>query len=115
MLDSLIRACDNLWRKIILLRANGKCEICGASKSQEGGVLWVQACHIISRTYWSTRWDPRNGVGGCQGCHNHKTIMTWLRRMDPKRYNWIIATKRKQVSHRDIDLEKVYASLCAQI
>ena len=111
--DFLVRACDKFWRRLILLRSGGECEICGASKPEKGKVLWIQACHIISRTYWSTRWDVRNGVGGCQDCHNDKTIMDWLKRTDKRRYNWVIRQKQKQVNHRDIDLEKILRDLQA--
>ncbi len=113
MVNRLIRECDKLWRRIILLRSGRKCEICGKTQPVNGEILWIQACHIISRTYWSTRWDPKNGIGACQHCHNHRTIMEWLARTDPKRYEWVIATRQKQVNHRDIDLEKVLAYLRA--
>lgn len=110
-INSLRRACDKLWRRIVLIRAGGECEICGKSKPEPGEILWLQACHIISRRYWSTAWDPRNGVCGCQDCHDDKTIMDWLRRTDKRRYNWVIWQKQKQVPHRDIDLEKILRDL----
>lgn len=111
--EFLIQVCDRLWRRIVLLRAGCKCQICGKCKPEKGEWLWIQACHIISRREWSTRWDPRNGVAGCQDCHNHKTIMEWLKRTDKRRYDWVIEQKQKQVSHRDIDLEKVLRDLQA--
>ncbi len=108
----LVRECDKLWRRIILVRAGCRCEICGAPRpAGRNKIVWVQAAHIISRRFWSTRWDLRNGVAVCQDCHEHKTIMNWLLRTDRKRYNWIIRQKQKQVSHRDIDLEKTLRQL----
>ncbi len=112
-LARLVRECDRWWRRLILLRAGGECEICGISEPRNGEIIWLQACHIISRTYWSTRWHPRNGVCGCQDCHDDKTIMAWLKETDRQRYNWIIQQKRRQVSHRDIDLEKILKDLQA--
>ncbi len=110
----LIRECDKLWRRIILLDADCHCQICGSPTAADAGrIIWVQACHIITRGNWATRWDKRNGVAGCQACHNHKTIMNWLEETDKARYNWIIAQKQIQVSHRDIDLEKILKKLRA--
>ncbi len=110
--DTLIRACDRLWRRIVLLRADGHCEICGDPRpADRNKIIWVQAAHIISRRFWSTRWDKRNGIAVCQDCHEHKTIMDWLRAKDKRHYNWIIRQKQKQVSHRDIDLEKILRKL----
>ncbi len=110
--NALIRACDNLWRRIVLLRAGCKCEICGAPRAeQRDEMIIIDACHIISRNYWSTRWDPRNGVTGCRDCHDHKIIMAWLERTDKRRYNWIMRQKQKQVSHRDIDLNEILTEL----
>lgn len=111
-IDLLVRACDKFWRRIIILRANGKCEICGATgPKKEGDVFWIQACHIITRGFWLTRWDPRNGVGGCLDCHNDKTIMTWLRNTNPRRYNWIMKQKRKSDDRKSMDLEKILIKL----
>ena len=114
MRDRLIRACDRLWRRIVLMRVGCECEICGAprtSRISDGKVIWVQACHIISRTYWSTRWDPKNGVAGCLDCHDHKTIMAWLEETDPERYDWVMEQKQRQVPHRDIDLHQIRENL----
>ncbi len=112
MIDRLIRECDRLWRLQILLRAKGHCQICGAPRPADKG-KWViiAACHIISRRFWSTRWDRRNGLAGCSDCHDEKTIMAWLKDTDRKRYNWVMKQRRMQVSHRDIDLEKILKKL----
>ncbi len=111
--DMLVRQCDKWWRKIILLRARGRCEICGKSRPALGEVLWIQACHIISRKYWATRWDRRNGVAGCLDCHDDRLIMDWLERYHPRRYNWAIAQKRKlgKNNDRDLDLEQMLQNL----
>jgi len=113
MIDMLVRQCDKWWRKIILMRAKGKCVICGISKPKEGKLLWIQACHIISRGHRATRWDLRNGIAGCQDCHDDRLIMDWLQREHPRWYNWVIVQKRKHAtdSNREIDLEKTLRGL----
>lgn len=62
---------DNLYSELIrrraILRRHG-CERCGRWKSD-----WkeLQAHHFCSREHFTTRWDERNGVGLCGGCHRH--------------------------------------------
>ena len=109
--DRLVAECDRLWRRLVLLRAGCSCQICGKARPIVGEMLLIDACHIITRTYWSTRWDPRNGVAGCRSCHDDKIIMTWLKRTDRKRYNWVIRQKQNQIPHRDIDLYEVRKKL----
>ncbi len=117
-IKALIAACDRIWRRLVITAAGGKCEICGLSNGYqevdgEGKIVWVQACHIISRSFWSTRWTLKNGVAGCQDCHDDEIIMAWLKRTDRRRYNWIVRKKREIVPHREIDLEKVLVKLLA--
>ncbi len=109
----LVRQCDKLWRRIVLLRADCTCEICGAPNgtTRTGEIVWVQACHIIGRRDRAMRWDERNGVAGCQDCHKHHIIMDWLRRTDPVRYAWIIQQKQKQVSKNTVSLTQVLQRL----
>lgn len=40
-----------------------RCQKCGRSSH-------LSACHIYSRTYYSTRFDPENAVVLCPGCHD---------------------------------------------
>ncbi len=113
VVDKLVAACDRMWRKIILITAGGRCEMCGKYTPGKGEIIWIQACHIISRRFWSTRWDLRNGVAGCQDCHDHKTIMAWLEENRPEQYVWICEKKRRILAgekHR-IDLQAIYENL----
>ena len=57
---------DNLWSKAI--RAQGYCEYCGRKEPE----VTLHAHHIFSRRHFSTRWDVRNGVCLCTGCHLYK-------------------------------------------
>jgi len=52
---------DDLFR--ILVKADGVCEWCGKSTGQ------LHCHHVIGRTNKRLRWDMRNGVCLCAGCH----------------------------------------------
>lgn len=111
-INLLVRACDRFWRRIIILRANGRCEICGATEAKKkGDVFWIQAAHIITRGFWRTRWHPKNGVGACLDCHDDSIIMAWLERTDKRRYNWVIKQKQKRDDRRDMDMKKICENL----
>lgn len=60
--QKIIKVCDALWSRLVRLRANGRCQACGA----EGG-----AAHhaVIRRSYLATRWHPDNGILLCFSCH----------------------------------------------
>lgn len=51
---------DKAWSKVIL--SKGKCEVCGKTESLNGH-------HIEGRKNMALRWDLRNGVCLCAGCH----------------------------------------------
>ena len=66
--------CDKLWSEIV--RSRGRCERCGGTSN-------LQAAHIESRRFVSTRHDLDNGICLCAGCHhrahNRPTEFTlWL-------------------------------------
>lgn len=53
--------CDRLFS--LLVRARDKvCCKCGTSQH-------LQCAHIFSRGYMNTRWDFRNAIALCSGCH----------------------------------------------
>ena len=66
---NLTKACDTLFSKII--RARGCCEINHVTKCPSGP---LQCCHIFSRSYRAVRFDERNAVAGCAGCHLFFTL-----------------------------------------
>ena len=122
-LDRLVRECDRLWRRAIMVRAGGHCEMCGAPTPADlaaGGLIIIDACHIIGRSDWSVRWDPRNGVAGCRRCHCDLQIIAWLGETDPRRYNWVMTHKKAQAQNMslirrgDVDIEKVREELQRQ-
>lgn len=57
---------DAFWSKSI--RQKGYCELCGKRPPE----VVLHAHHIFSRRHFSTRWDVRNGVCLCTGCHLYK-------------------------------------------
>ncbi len=57
----LIKKLDIAWAKKIKEMA-GACAICGKES-------FLNAHHIFSRRYMSTRWDLDNGITLCRGCH----------------------------------------------
>jgi len=62
---------DDLFSKYIRRRAMqraGGCERCGTAKLS---YKELQAAHFHSRRKHTTRWDERNAVGLCGGCHTH--------------------------------------------
>lgn len=62
----LKKQCDNLWSKCVRLR-DGKCALCGTQEH-------LNAHHWIhSRAQGNLhRWDVRNGLAVCYGCHLYK-------------------------------------------
>lgn len=57
---------DILWSKAV--RSKGYCEYCGKKPPE----VVLHAHHIYSRRHFSTRWNIKNGVCLCTGCHLYK-------------------------------------------
>lgn len=53
---------DEAWSKLVKLRANNKCEVCGKTSP-------LNSHHIYSRSNRSVRWDVKNGVSLCVAHH----------------------------------------------
>jgi len=60
---TLANKLDKAWSKVILYK--GKCEVCGKSEN-------LNPHHYISRSNRRLRWDIRNGICCCVGCHLFK-------------------------------------------
>lgn len=58
---------DRIFSKLIRERAGWKCERCGTQ--YEAHSAGLHASHIFSRRYAAIRWEPRNCVAHCFGCH----------------------------------------------
>jgi len=84
---------DNLWSKLVKLKARNKCEYCGREDT-------LNSHHIYSRSNPAVRWDERNGCCLCAlhhvlGQHSfHKSpieMLDWLR--DKRGENWYIVLR----------------------
>lgn len=58
---------DRLFSEYIRLRANNKCERCGAYSKR------LQCSHYFGRARKSVRYDEENAVALCFGCHQYFT------------------------------------------
>jgi hypothetical protein len=54
---------DNAWSRAIL--SKGSCEVCGETQ-------YLNPHHIEGRRNLRLRWDLRNGVCLCSGCHTFR-------------------------------------------
>jgi len=58
---NISKSLDTAWSKLVRDKFNHKCAVCGATP--------VQAHHIFTRGYKSTRWDIDNGIALCYKHH----------------------------------------------
>lgn len=95
---SIIDHCDTLWRDLIILRDGGACVKCGT-------IHILQAHHLISRTYWSLRHEPDNGLCMCRNCHIFwirqypLDYARWLEREYPGLYDKLKLRKHQKPKH----------------
>lgn len=80
----LVRQADSLWAWAVKVRAKGMCEQCGKPGSD--------AHHMKSRKSHLLRWDLRNGVFLCKGCHmrfhNQESWTLWQRFEEIRGDDW---------------------------
>ena len=104
------RTLDNLWSRLIKLRAKGKCEYCRRPDT-------LNSHHIFSRSNRSTRWDERNGVCLCAGHHSlnnisaHKApmiFMEWLKKERGETWYKTIQIRAMTAAKIDYKLTKLY-------
>lgn len=60
MTSKQIKKLDGIFGKLV--RSRGRCEWCG-------GINYLQTAHIFSRRFQGTRWDQKNALSLCAGCH----------------------------------------------
>lgn len=108
---------DKLWSQMIRDR-DGSCRRCGRVPPE----IVLQAAHVISRRYKAIRWDERNGIAMCMGCHH------WAHKQ-PVEFDWWVQEligKDTYESLREealayvgrvvrVDLEEVIAELQAKL
>lgn len=87
---------DDLFRKLV--KAKGICEWCGKRTGQ------FHCHHIIGRTNKRLRWDIRNGVNLCAGCHKMNdgnahddpiAFLKWFEITRPEDYKYICRVKNE--------------------
>jgi hypothetical protein len=114
----MVIALDKAARKdIVEDRDQNVCQRCGrvaGEFSQEyGRIIAIQWCHVQSREYYITRWEPDNSFAGCECCHtwfdNHKVLsLDWFAKKWPERWERIL---RVLQSGAKPDVKSLYAAL----
>jgi len=105
---TLKRKADVLFGKLI--RSRGACERCLKETS-------LQTSHVISRSNLHLRYDVRNALCFCGGCHMwwHKEpleAITWYHAVFAKDYRYLM--KEKNV-YEKIDYEKIINNLKMEV
>ena len=103
-----LKLCDDLWSRLVKVRAGFKCEHCWKTG-------FLNSHHLFSRNNWSTRFDLDNGICLCRWCHTmsfrfsaHKTPMEFTEWVIEKRgREWYDTLKAKAKWIRDKDYDKV--------
>jgi hypothetical protein len=79
---NLRKKSDELWRDILLLKANYKSEISGKLCKKHGGDSILQAHHICRKPNYALRYDLENGIVMTMGEHKfgiHGEREEWFR------------------------------------
>ena len=83
---SLLKICDELWSKLVKIRAGFRCEYCWKTS-------WLNSHHIRSRTNYSTRYNLDNWICLCQAHHTlssqfsaHKTPIEFIEWIKEQRW-----------------------------
>lgn len=92
---------DDAWSLLVKLIAGMKCEVCGKTHP-------LNSHHIFSRSNRSVRWDAKNGVCLCVGCHTfsskfsaHKTpteFTIWLYEKKGEEFMDVLRIKANSIS-----------------
>lgn len=83
----LTKILDDLWAEIVKKRAGYKCEVSGTTEN-------LQSHHIIGRSNWRLRWEPRNGV--CLSAKHHKFDRHQSAHNNPLWFNGWLEKYRKE-------------------
>lgn len=106
--QSLSKICDDLWSKLVKIRAWFRCEHCWKTK-------FLNSHHLFTRNNWSTRYDLDNGICLCSWCHTmsrnfsaHQTPMEFTERVIEYRWRERYENlKRKTKKARDQNYDKI--------
>ena len=104
---SLIKKCDDILSLII--RSNGYCEVCGKSSY----ICQLHAHHIVTRKIMVLRYDLRNLVCLCAGCHklnkfsaheNSLWFIDWLTEHRPEDLEYVKSKSNSIAHYTEADL-----------
>jgi len=104
---------DKLWADLVKERAGHECEKCRKKD-------YLNSHHIYSRTNYPVRWDERNGVCLCAGCHTltntsaHKSpldFMEWIRAKRGETWYKTLQLKANTITKNDKKLLKLYLEI----
>ena len=105
---------DKKWGELI--RAPGKCAVCGNFGR-------VEAHHLIHRQVHFFRHNLENGIALCAQCHKFNTTCsahaspwafnTWMHENRPDQYQWWNKNRWVVVKGVKLDYEAIYKELCA--
>ena len=101
-LDRIARA------EIVEERDRNICQRCAASSGEveDGMQVVIQWCHLNSREYYVTRWEPDNSLALCSRCHvwldNHKVLgFDWFAKKYPERWERITRALQGKTATND--------------
>ena len=95
------------WAIAVKERDNYTCQICG-------GTEYLNSHHVVDKKFKEFKWDVKNGITLCAGCHKFKFLsahlnplwfVLWFAKKNPERYMFlqekvkvkIKADKRKEI------------------
>lgn len=116
MTKAEISKLDELWSKYVKEKAGYKCEYCKEEGRQiypQG--VWLEAAHIIGRTYRATRWLLLNGMCLCSGCHRsydeHRPEEANIRKIVIGEDRYEFLRQQKQIIAKNQDFQQIKAQL----
>lgn len=96
------------WFSDKIKQRDGKCLRCGRDYN-------LQCAHVFSRSHLGTRWEDKNAVTLCSGCHlfwAHKEPLQfydWIRdRLGEKDFKWLRQKAEMTCKMTTKDLELFY-------
>ena len=106
-----LKICDDLWSKLIKIRAWFRCEYCWKTN-------YLNSHHLFTRNNYNTRFDLDNGICLCSWCHTmsrkfsaHQTPLEFAERVISKRWQERydnLKAKSKQTRDKDYDAIEKY-------
>jgi len=109
----LVKKLDEVTSKIIRLRYQDKCVICGSSENNHP-INFPTNGHLITRVKYIIRWDIREDGNchcqckNCNGLHEtepHHFTNWYIKTFGMKSYDELIEESKQETHYKDYDLE----------